>query len=84
LSQLNRGVENRNDKMPNLADLRASGRIEEDSDIVMFLLRPYYYDKEKDPYELAIGVAKNREGNCGALQCSIEVQSSVVFDRTFR
>jgi replicative DNA helicase len=84
LSQLNRGVENRNDKMPNLADLRASGRIEEDSDIVMFLLRPYYYDKEKDPYELAIGVAKNREGNCGVLQCSIEVQSSVVFDRTFR
>jgi replicative DNA helicase len=84
LSQLNRGVENRTDKMPNLADLRASGRIEEDSDIVMFLLRPHYYDKEKDPYELAIGVGKNREGSCGALQCSIEVQSSVVFDRLLK
>lgn len=82
LSQLNRGVENRTDKMPNLADLRASGRIEEDADIVMFLLRPYYYDKSKDPYELAIGIGKNREGSCGTLQCSIEVQSSVVFDRS--
>lgn len=84
LSQLNRGVESRSDKMPNLADLRASGRIEEDSDIVMFLLRPHYYDKDKDPYELAIGVGKNRDGNCGVLQCSIEVQSSVVFDRLLR
>lgn len=81
LCQVNRGVENRSDKMPNLSDLRASGRIEEDSDIVMFLLRPYYYDNCKDPYELAISVAKNRHGGCGTLGCCIDLESSVVFDR---
>lgn len=81
LSQVNRGVENRTDKMPNMSDLRASGRIEEDADIVMFLLRPYYYDQEKDPYELAISVAKNRHGICGTLACSVDLQSSVIFDR---
>ena len=81
LSQVNRGVENRNDKMPNMSDLRASGRIEEDADIVMFLLRPHYYDKDKDPYELAISVAKNRHGICGTLGCSIDLQSSVIFEK---
>ena len=82
LCQVNRGVESRNDKMPTLADLRASGRIEEDADIVMFLLRPAYYDQQKDPYELAIGVAKNRHGVCGTLRCGIDLQSSVVFDES--
>ena len=81
LSQVNRGVENRTDKMPNMSDLRASGRIEEDADIVMFLLRPNYYDKEKDEYELAISVAKNRHGMCGTLQCCIDLQSSFIFER---
>ena len=84
LCQVNRGVETRNDKMPTLADLRASGRIEEDADIVMFLLRPAYYDAQKDPYELAIGIAKNRHGVCGTLRCGIDLQSSVVFDETLR
>lgn len=84
LSQVNRGVENRTDKMPNMADLRASGRIEEDADIVMFLLRPSYYDKSRDPYELAISVAKNRHGECGILQCSIDLQSSVIFDKSLK
>lgn len=84
LCQVNRGVETRNDKMPTLADLRASGRIEEDADIVMFLLRPAYYDTQKDPYELAIGIAKNRHGVCGTLRCGIDLQSSVVFDETLR
>jgi replicative DNA helicase len=74
-------VENRSDKMPNMSDLRASGRIEEDADIVMFLLRPNYYDKEKDEYELALSVAKNRHGMCGTLQCCIDLQSSVIFER---
>lgn len=81
MSQVNRGVEQRNDKMPTLSDLRASGRIEEDADIVMFLFRPGYYDTEADPYELAISVAKNRGGITGTLQCKIDLASSVVFDR---
>jgi replicative DNA helicase len=84
LSQVNRGVESRTDKMPTMADLRASGRIEEDADIIMFLLRPAYYDEQKDPYELAISVAKNRHGVCGTLRCGIDLQSSIVFDETLR
>jgi len=84
LSQVNRGVESRTDKMPTLSDLRASGRIEEDADIVMFMLRPAYYDESKDPYELAISVAKNRHGVCGTLRCAIDLQSSIVFDETLR
>lgn len=80
LCQVNRGVESRNDKMPNLADLRASGRIEEDADLVAFLLRPNYYDQERDKFELAISIAKNRHGICGTLGCCIDLQSSVIFD----
>lgn len=80
LCQVNRAVESRNDKMPALSDLRASGRIEEDADIVAFLLRPSYYDQERDKYELAISIAKNRHGICGTLACRIDLQSSVIFD----
>jgi replicative DNA helicase len=84
LSQVNRSVESRTDKMPTMSDLRASGRIEEDADVVMFLLRPAYYDESKDPYELAISIAKNRHGVCGTLRCGIDLQSSIVFDEALR
>lgn len=80
LCQVNRSVEQRNDKMPSLADLRASGRIEEDADIVAFLLRPAYYDSNRDEYELAISIAKNRLGHVGTLKCCIDMKSSVIFD----
>lgn len=80
LCQVNRGVETRNDKMPTLSDLRASGRIEEDADIVAFLLRPSYYDNSRNEYELAISIAKNRHGMCGTLGCSIDLKSSVIFE----
>jgi len=49
LAQLNRGVESRNDKSPTLSDLRDSGEIEENADLVLGLHRPDYYDKEDNP-----------------------------------
>lgn len=65
LAQLNRGVELREDKRPKLADLRESGSIEQDADVVMFLHRPAAYDPEDRPGEADVIVAKNRSGPTG-------------------
>ena len=66
-AQLSRGPESRNDKRPMLSDLRDSGGIEQDADIVLFLYRDEYYKSEKDePQNIAeVIVAKNRHGSTG-------------------
>lgn len=70
LAQLNRGVELREDKRPRLADLRESGSIEQDADVVMFLHRPAAYDPEDRPGEADIIIAKNRHGPIGTVSLS--------------
>ena len=62
LSQLNRGPEMRNDKRPQLADLRESGSIEQDADVVFLVHRPDFYDSEDRPGEADIIMAKHRNG----------------------
>jgi replicative DNA helicase len=62
ISQLNRGAEARADKRPQMADLRESGAIEQDADIVILLHRDEYYNKESRPGEADLIVAKNRNG----------------------
>jgi replicative DNA helicase len=62
LSQLSRAVESREDKKPMLSDLRDSGSIEQDADVVAFLYRPWYYDKEADPNITELLVKKHRHG----------------------
>jgi replicative DNA helicase len=64
LSQLNREVENRSDQRPRMADLRSSGAIEQDADVVSLLYRPAYYGRDGDP-ELIF--AKNRNGSTGTV-----------------
>lgn len=64
LSQLSRSVEQREDKHPGMADLRSSGSIEQDADIVMFLYRDDYYNKASERKgEADLIVAKNRSGS---------------------
>ena len=65
LAQLSRKSEERADKRPMLSDLRESGAIEQDADIVMFPFRPAYYEQEKpDVEEAELIIAKNRNGEC--------------------
>ena len=71
LSQLNRSAEQRPDHKPMLSDLRESGSIEQDADIVMFLFRAGYYDKEiENPNVAQCILAKNRHGSTGEVDLS--------------
>lgn len=68
LSQLNRGLEYREDKRPTLADLRESGAIEQDADCVMFVYRPSRYDETVPEEVTELIVAKQRGGPVGTFQ----------------
>lgn len=69
LSQLSRGPESRTDKRPMLSDLRESGSIEQDADMVLFLFREDYYDKETERRNIAeCIVAKNRHGSTNKVE----------------
>lgn len=65
LSQLSRAVETRESKRPRLSDLRESGAIEQDADLVTFLHRKGMYDEDEDPYTAELIVEKNRGGRTG-------------------
>jgi len=69
LSQLSRKVEDRTDKLPQLADLRDSGSIEQDADVVMFIHREELYDPDTEKQGIAdIKIAKHRNGPIGTIQ----------------
>ena len=69
LSQLSRANEKRDDKRPQLSDLRESGAIEQDADIVMFLYRDDYYNEDSEKHNIAeCIVAKNRHGETGTVE----------------
>lgn len=62
LHQLNREIQNRDDKLPKISDLRDSGKIEQDADMIWFVHRPFCYDQTKSPEDMLFMVSKNRHG----------------------
>ncbi|QKJ20969.1 replicative DNA helicase [Microbacterium hominis] len=72
LSQLNRGPEQRTDKRPQVSDLRESGSIEQDADMVVLLHRDSVYDKETRPGEADLIVAKHRNGPTATLEIAFQ------------
>ncbi len=86
LSQLSRAVEARNDKRPMLSDLRESGSIEQDADVVMFLYRDDYYNKNREEHTnvLEVIISKHRNGPTGDAKLSAQLQHSRFYDIDLR
>ncbi|UWD34166.1 replicative DNA helicase [Mesomycoplasma molare] len=83
LSQLSREVEKREDKRPMISDLRESGAIEQDADIITFLYRPNYYNKEVSPQEIQetqLIIAKHRNGSLGTLKLQFNPKIGLFFE----
>ena len=89
LSQLGRGVEGRQDKRPNMSDLRESGAIEQDADMIMFLHRDDYYDRDSSTEDdiknnistTELIISKNKEGATGTIQFRYYKQTQI-FDES--
>ena len=85
LSQLSRAVEQRQDKRPMLSDLRDSGNIEQDADVVGFLYRDDYYDKESDKQNIIeIIISKQRNGPTGTVELAFQKEYGKFLNLDYR
>ena len=76
LAQLNRGTEGRDGHRPRMSDLRESGAIEQDADVVMLLHRPSYYDPNEEPNIAEVIIAKQRNGPTGTVKLHFDSRST--------
>jgi replicative DNA helicase len=80
LAQLNRSVESRVDKRPMMSDIRESGSVEQDADVILFLYRESYYEKETQNYSLEIIVSKNRNGPVATIRVDYNAHTGRIED----
>ncbi len=80
LAQLSRGVESRENKRPMNSDLRDSGSIEQDADVIIFLYRESYYDKNVTDNTLEVILSKQREGPTGVVKVDYNRSTGVIKD----
>ncbi|MFB5195276.1 DnaB-like helicase C-terminal domain-containing protein [Neobacillus sp. KR4-4] len=81
LAQLNRSVESRADKRPMMSDIRESGSVEQDADVILFLYREAYYDKNSQDSSLEIIISKNRNGPVGSLAVNYNQETGRIEER---
>lgn len=81
LAQLNRSVESRAIKKPMMSDIRESGSVEQDADVILFLYREKYYDKESDNPYLEILISKNRNGPVGSVNVQYNAETGKINDQ---
>lgn len=72
VAQLNRAVAKQGDKRPTMADIRGSGTVEQDANIIIMPHREVYYDNQANPHEAELIIAKNRDGEMGTVVCGFE------------
>lgn len=80
LAQLNRSVEQRQEKRPMMSDIRDSGSVEQDADVIMFLYREKYYNKQSEDNTLELIIAKNRNGPVGTIKTIYNEHTGVIED----
>ncbi|MED4354285.1 DnaB-like helicase C-terminal domain-containing protein [Schinkia azotoformans] len=80
LAQLNRSVESRANKRPMMSDIHESGSVEQDADVILFLYREAYYDRDSEDHSLEIIVSKNRNGPVGTIVVNYNEHTGAIED----